>query len=157
MSKISDYFATERYIGRRFLLLGFCGALVLIPVALAFGNGLLSIRSLASVGIAYVGCVTVAVFFILRNAKARIQISSVKPTGIPDEVMRRKFHARIRRLQLGVAFFALVLVYALWETRGHPWPPRLIGATINLLYQYVMIQSIRRMQKQLKQEAADQR
>lgn len=157
MSKINDYSAAERYVGWRILLLVFGGVIILIPVALAFGNGLLSPQALASVLIAYAACVTVAVFVILRNAKARLQVSSGEFTGILDESTRRKFQKRIRRLQLGVVFFALVLVYGLWETRKDPWPPRLFGATMNLLFQTVMIQSIRRMRKLLKHDAADQR
>jgi hypothetical protein len=42
------------------LVLG--GLLVLIPVVLAFGNGLLSPRALVSVMIAYAACVAVAAF-----------------------------------------------------------------------------------------------
>ena len=157
MSKIADYFVVQRYIGRRFLMLMLGGMFVFIPVSLAFGKGLLSPRALASIMIAYAACFAVAVFVILRNARARLQASPEKYSGIPDDAMRRKFRKRIRNMKLGIAFFALVLVYGLWETRDAQWPPRLIGATVNLLYQTMMIQSIRRMQKQLKQEAGDQR
>jgi hypothetical protein len=156
MSKITDYFSIEKYLAWRFLLLVSGGVLVIIPAALALGKGLLSPRGLALVMIAYVGCVAVAVFIILRNARARFQASSGKSTDIADDATREKFRKRIRRLQFGVAFFALVLVYAEWESRGEPWQPRLIGAAINVLIQIAMIQSIRRMQRQLKQEASDQ-
>ena len=156
MSKIATYFAVEKYIGRRFLLLISGGLLVLIPTALAFGNGLLSPRALGLVMIAYVACVAAAIFVILRNARARFQASSVRSTDIADDATRMKFRKRILRLQVGVAFFAIVLVYAVWETRGDPWLPRLMGATMNLLIQAVLIQSIRRMQRQLKQETSDQ-
>ena len=157
MSKITDYFAAEKYLGWRFLLLVFGGVLVIIPAALALGKGLLSPRGLAFVMIAYVGCVAVAVFVILRNARARFQASSGGSTDVADDATRKRFRKQIWSLQLGVAFFALVLVYALWETRGEPWPPRLVGAAMNLLIQFVMIQSIRRMRSQLKQETSDQR
>lgn len=151
MSRITNYFAAERYIRWRFFLLIFGGALVLVPAVLAFGNGLLSPRAFASVMIAYVAFIAVAVFTIFRKVKA----SSGKSTETADDATLRKFRKRIRGLQFGVAFFALVLVYGLWETRDDPWPPRLVGVTINLLFQAVMIQSIRRMQKQLKQEVSD--
>jgi hypothetical protein len=157
MSKIGHYFAAERYIGRRFLLLGCGGALVVVALALALRNGLLSPRALGLLLIAYVACVAVAVFVILRNVRARFQASMGESTDIADDATRKKFRKRIRGLRLGVAFFAFVLVYGLWETRGGPWPPRLVGATMNLLFQFVMIQSIRRMQRQLKQETSDQR
>jgi hypothetical protein len=157
MSKIADYFVAQRYVGRRSLMLMLGGMFVLIPAILAFGKGLLSPRAFATMMIAYAACIAVAVFVILRNARARLQASLEKFSGIPDDAMRRKFRKRIRNMKLGIAFFALVLVYGLWETRDTPLPPRLIGATVNLLYQTVMIQSIRRMQKQLKQEAGDQR
>jgi hypothetical protein len=62
MSKVNDHFAAEKYVGRRYLLLVLGGLLVLIPLALAFANGLLSPRALVSVMIAYAACVAVAVF-----------------------------------------------------------------------------------------------
>jgi hypothetical protein len=154
MSKINDYFANERYIRRRFVLLVCSGVLVLMPAALAFGNGLLSSGALASVMLAWVACGAVASFVIVRNIRATSQVSSDKSTETADDATLKKFRKRIGRLQFGVAFFALVLVYGLWETRDDPWPPRLVGATINLLFQTVMIMSIRKMQKQLKQEAS---
>lgn len=157
MSNITGYFAAEKYLRWRFLLLVFGGVLVIIPAALALSKGLLSPRGLGLVMIAYVGCVAVAVFIMLRNARARFQISSGSSTENANDATREKFRKRIRRLHLGVAFFAFFLVYGLWVTRGGPWPPRLIGASMNLLIQFVMIQSIRRMQRQLKQEASDQR
>jgi len=129
----------------------FGGGLILLAAIFAFGNGLLSPRAFASVLIAYFACVTVAAFAILRKVRA----SSGKSTETADDATVKKFRKRIRRLQFGVAFFAIVLVYALWETRNDPWLPRLVGATINLLFQTVMIQSIRRMQRLLKQETSD--
>jgi len=151
MSKITDYFAAERYIRRRLLLLMFGGGLVLLAAVLAFENRLLSPRAFVLVLIAYVACLTLAASTILRKVRAL----SGKSTETADDETVKRFRKRIRRLQFGVAFFAIVLVYALWETRNDPWPPRLVGATINLLFQTVMIQSIRRMQRQLKQETAD--
>ena len=133
------------------------GVLVIIPAALALGRGLLSPRGLAFVVIAYVGCVAVAVFVILRNARARFQASSGGSTDVADDATRKRFRKQIRRLQLGVAFFALVLLCALWETRGEPWLPRLVGAAMNFLIQFVMIQSIWRMQRKLKQDPSDPR
>ena len=153
MSKITGYFAAEKYIGRRFLLLVFGGVLVLIPAALAFGKGVLSPRALGLVMMGYIGCVAITVFVILRHARARFQASSGKSTETTNDATREKFRKRIRRLQLGVAFFAFILVYGLWETQGAPWPPRLVGVTMNLLFQTMMIQSIRRMQRQLKKDA----
>lgn len=156
MSKIDTYFAAEKYISRRFLSLVSGAVLVLIPAALAFGNGLLSPRALGLVMIAYTTCVAVAIFVILRNARVRFRATSVGSIDITDGATRMKFRKRIRRLRLGVAFVALVLLYAVWETRGGPRPLRLIGATMNLLIQIGMIQSIRKMQRQLKQETSDQ-
>ncbi len=63
--------------------------------------------------------------------------------------MRRKLRAKIRRLKFFVTFFALVLVYGLWETRDGPLLPRVVGASINLLFQFTLIQAIRRLQKSL--------
>lgn len=93
----------------------------------------------------------------LAERKGKVPSPPTGSTVVADDAIRERFRRRIRRLQLGVAFFALVLVYAEWETRSESWPPRLIGAAMNLLIQFVMIQSIRRMQTQLKQEASGQR
>ena len=148
MSRIADYFARERYSRRRLLLL-FAGAIVIAPAA-----RLLSPRALlAPVMIAYIACFSVATFTILRKARAL----SGKSSEAADDATIRKFRKRIRSLQLGVAFLSLALVYTLWATRHEPWTPRLIGAAFNLLFQAVMIQSIRTMQKQLKQETSDPR
>ena len=76
MSKPTDYFEAGRYFRGGFLLLVFGGVLVLLPVALAFGNGLLSPRALAAVLIVYATGVAVAVVVILRNARARTNISA---------------------------------------------------------------------------------
>jgi hypothetical protein len=151
MSKVTDYFAVQRYVRLRFFALVFGGALVVILVALAYCSGLLSPRVLGLVLIAYAACVGVAVFVILRSARAKFQVSTGESAEIADDATRGKFRKRIRNLKFGVAVFALVFVYALWETRGGPWLPRLVGATINLLFQAAMIHSIRRMQKLLKQ------
>jgi len=156
MSTITGFVAAQKYLRWRFLLLIVGGVLVIIPAALAFSSGLLSPRGLPLVMVAYAGCVAVAVFIILLNARAKFKAASDKSTDFADDATRERFRKQIRRLQFGVAFFALVLVYALWETRNEPWPPRLVGAAINLLFQTVMIQSIRRIQKQLKQETSDQ-
>ena len=149
MSKITDYLAAERYFGRRFLLLMVGGVFLLIPVSLAFSKGLLSPRALASVMITYAACVTFAVFVILRNARARLQVSAGECAALPDDKTRRKLRGKIRRLQFAVAFFALVFVYALWATRDGPLVPRLVGASVNLLIQVALIQAIRRLQKLL--------
>jgi hypothetical protein len=106
---------------------------------------------------AWVACVTVASLVILRKVRERSQVSSAHSTETADDATLKKFRNRIRRLQFGVAFFAFALVYGLWETRDDPWPPKLVGVTINLLFQTVMILSIRRMQKQLQQEISERR
>src|ERR1700738_1734482 len=104
MSKITGYFAAEKCIGSRFLLLVSGGVLVLIPAALAFGKGLLSPRALGLVMIGDIGCVAITVFVILRNARARFQASSGTSTETTNDATREKFRKRIRGLQIGVAF-----------------------------------------------------
>jgi hypothetical protein len=142
MSKIADYFVAERYMRRRFLLLMFGGALLLIPAVIAFGNGLLSSRGLALVMLAYIACVSVAAFLIVRKIRSGSVVPSGEGTETADHATLKRFQKRIRKLQIGLAFFALVLVYGLWETRDDPWPPKLIGVAVNLLFQTVMIHSM---------------
>lgn len=157
MSKIDAYFAIEKHLRWRLLLLVFGGVVVIIPAALALSNGLLSPRGFARVMIAYMACTALVAFIMLRNARANFQVSTSTDVEVADDAIRNRFRKKIRSLQIGVGFFAIVLVYALWSTQGEPWMPRLIGAAMSLLIQYVMIQSIRRMQRQLKQETSDQR
>ena len=146
----TNYFAVETYLRRRLLFLSFGGVIILIPVSLAYAYGLIPSRALGWVLLGYVACVTLVVVIILRNARARFRTSPGTLAGSLDDALRRKYRRRVRFLQLGVALFALVLVYGLWDTRNDPWPPRLVGAVINLLMQAGMIASIRRLQKELK-------
>lgn len=154
MNKITGYFAAERYTRGRLLWLLLGSLIVLVPVACAFANGLILPRALGLVLLLYVACVALAVSVILRRARVEVEASANRLDQFPDDAMRRKYRGRIRRLELYVAILVLLLVYGLWATRDDPWPPKLFGAAINLLFEAVMIRSIRRMQKQLK-EASD--
>ncbi|KAA6458672.1 hypothetical protein DYQ86_19150 [Acidobacteria bacterium AB60] len=151
MSNIARYLSAEKYVGIRILFVVSVGVVVLGTAALAFAKGLLSPRALGLAMIAYAACATGAVFVTLRNAGVGLQGSSSEGPEIAEDGARKKFRRRIRKLQVSVAFFAIVLLYGLWQTRGGPWAPRLVGATVNILLQIVMIQAIRRMQRQLKQ------
>jgi hypothetical protein len=153
----TNYFAAERYLRKRFLFLTLGGTIILFSVALAYAHGLISPRALRWVLLANVAFVTLLGFAILRKARARFKPSAGTLAEVPDDATRKKYRVRIRFLEFGVAFFALVFVYALWETRDAPWPPRLVGAAINLLIQVAMIRSIRRLQKELKQGTEGER
>jgi hypothetical protein len=154
---VKGYFASEKYLRRRLLFLTFVGVIILFPLALAYAYGLISPRALGWVLLGYVACVTIVVLVILRNVRARFGVSAGTLAEPPDDATRRKDRRRVRILQVGVALFAVVLVFALWDTRDAPWPPRLAGAVINLLMQAGMIASIRRLKKDLKQRTNDQR
>jgi hypothetical protein len=147
MTNPSAYFAAEQYIRTRFLLLILCG--VPISIAAIFAAAYWHIP-LALVVVAIVVCIVPAAIIIVRNARERANASAGVSPASPDDAMRKKLRGRIRHLQFGVAFFALVFVYALWETRDGPLPPRIVGASINLLFQFALIQAIRRLQKMLK-------
>jgi hypothetical protein len=146
MINASAYFAADRYIRTRLFLLILCG--VPISIAAILGAAHWHIP-LALVVVAIVVCIVFASVIIVRNARERAKASAGVSPARPDDAMRKKLRGRIRRLQFGVAFLALVFVYALWETRDGPLLPRVVGASINLLFQFTLIQAIRRLQKML--------
>ncbi len=139
----SDFFATERYLRTRFLLLILGGVPILAAVAVGSTYLQLAPRALAMMVFAIALCIAPAALIILRNAKSRANASTDSSPALLDDEMRKKLRGRIRRLQFGVVFLALVFVYALWETRDGPLLPRLVGASMNLLFQFVLIQAIR--------------
>src|SRR5262249_46956083 len=127
MINSSGFFAADRYIRTRFLLLFLCD--VPITTAALFGAMRWQLP-LAPVIVAVAVCIAFATFIILRNARKRASdYAGLSPTSL-DDATRRKLRGRIRRLQIGLAFCALVLVYGLWETRGDPLLPRLVGVSI---------------------------
>jgi hypothetical protein len=141
----SDFFATERYLRTRFLVLLLGGVPILAAAAVGSTYRQLTPRALATMVLAIALCIAPAALIILRNPKSRAYASTDPSPALLDNEMRYELHGRIRRLQFGVAFFALVFVYALWETRDGPLLPRLVGASMNLLFQFVLIQAIRRL------------
>ena len=152
MMNVSEFFATERYVRTRFLFLILVGILFLTAVVFAFMYLHIPQRALALVICLWAACVWTATLFILRNAKARATVSTGSSDALLDDAIRRKLRGRIRSMQFGVVFLALVFVCALWETRDDPLLPRsfVVGASMNLLFQFALIQSIRKLQKLLK-------
>lgn len=147
MINSSEFLAIERYLRTRFLLLIFGGVPILAVVDVGSTYWHLAPRALAMMAVAIALCVASAALIILRNEKDRAY-ASADPSPAPLDVeMRKKLRSRIRRLQLSVVFSALVFVYALWETRDGPLLPRLVGASMNLLFQFVLIQAIRRLSR----------
>ena len=151
MNEVAKGVAVQRQFLVRFVLLLVGGVIVLIPIALASAKGLISPRALGFVLVAYVACVALAVVFMYRNAWSKLKISDGTPSEAPDDAMRASYLRKIRRLQFGVAFFSFFLVAGLWESRGGPWPPRLVGATMNVLFQVAMIRSIKTLRGRLNQ------
>jgi hypothetical protein len=141
----SDFFATEQYLRTRFLALILGGVLILAAVAVGSMYWQLAPRALAMMVIAISLCIASAALIILPNAQSRAYASTDPSPALLDDEMRKTLRGRVRRLQFGVAFFALVFVYVLWETRDGPLLPRLVGASMNLLFQFVLIQAIRRL------------
>ena len=149
---VSEFFATERYVRTRFLFLILVGILFLTAVVFAFMYLHIPQRALALVICLWAACVWTATLFILRNAQATATASGFGSSdALLDDAIRRKLRGRIRSMQFGVVFLALVFVCALWETRDDPLLPRLVGASMNLLFQFALIgESIRKLQKLLK-------
>jgi hypothetical protein len=146
----TDYFAAQRYLRWRLLALISSSTIVLLFVALAFAHRLISPRELGWVSLAYVACLSIVFILIVRNVRAKFKPQANAVSAFQGDVMCRNYRRRIHFLQLSIAFFALVLVFGLWETRGAPLLPRLVGVTMNLLFQFALIGSIRRLQKELK-------
>lgn len=147
MINTSGFLAADRYIRTRLLVLILCG----VPITLAALFAAIHWQIPVVVVVAVVPlCIALAAFIVVRNARKRARLYAGLPPVSLDDAMRKKLQGRIRRLKVGVAFFAAVLLYALWETRDDPLLPRLVGVSINLLFQMALMQSIRRLQKMLK-------
>jgi hypothetical protein len=149
MTNVTDYFATEHY-RKCLLLLILSGVPILTAVAFASTYWRISPPALATGLFSFVACNASAVFIIMRGARARAKASSSSSAGPLDDASRRKLRGMIHRLQFYVAFFALALVFGLWETRGDWSLLTLVGVGISLLIQFALIHSIRKMQRLMK-------
>jgi hypothetical protein len=156
MNEVAKSVSVQRQFVVRFVLLLAGSVIVPIPIALASANGLISPRALGFVLIAYVACVAIAVISMYWNAWSKLRADSTLVEA-PDDAMRTSYRRKIRRLQFGVAFFSFFLIAGLWESRGGPWPPRLVGATMNVLFQVAMIQSIKTLRRRLNQGISSER
>ena len=141
----SDFFTTERYLRTRILLLISVGCRSWLRSLL---DQRIGTSRACNDGPCHRSLHRVCITIILRNARPRASASN-NPAPL-DGAMRKNLRGRIRRLQFGVAFLALVFVYATWKSRDDPLLPRVVGASINLLFQFVLIQGIRRLQKLLR-------
>ncbi len=149
MTNVADSFAVKHYVRKRLFIVFFSGLSIIIAVAFAFAHGHIPPQALALVLTAFVACNVSAVFIIMRGARAKTS-SGLSPARPLDETTRRELRGKIRRLQFYVAFFALALVYGLWVTRDNLSILTLVGVAISLLFQFALIQSIRKTQKLMK-------
>ena len=151
MGEIASYFARERYIKWRLSLLSLIGMAVLVPIALAAGARRIPASALWWAVIVFVAFVGFAVVWILRRTRARFP----KPAGADheplDKATRKKLVRRIRFLQVAFGVYALALVYGFWEALHSPHLPVLTGVVMNLLLEAVLVKTIRRLQKKLKE------
>jgi hypothetical protein len=94
-----------------------------VLTALLIG-GILTPRSFGLVGLASLVACGSALSLAIKNASPR------------DEsiLQRRSTTFRDKGFYLRIAAFLIVLAFAVWATRGGPWLPRLIGASMLLLF-----------------------
>jgi hypothetical protein len=151
MGEIADYFRREKYITRRFSLLVLAGMVIFLFVMLGSMRGYLPPSSLLWAIVAVVVAVAIAVVFILRSAKEKFPISSGPDDLVLDKATRRKLRRRILVLQSFVVIYGMGLLSGIWHARQGPWLPLLIGFSVNLLMEFVLIKSIRRLKKKMDQ------
>ena len=151
MGEIADYFRREKYITRRFSLLVLAGMVVFLCVMLASIRGYIPPSSLIWAVVAVAIGVGVAVVFILRSAREKFPISSGPDDLVLDKATRGKLRRRILVLQSFVVFYGMGLVAGIWHARQGPRLPLFIGLSVNLLMEFVLIKSIRRLKKKMDQ------
>lgn len=143
----------EKYIRPRLLLLIFAEATILMPLALAFAHGMVSPRMLGWLTIASSACLGAAWFWILRRAREKFPVTEAQLAAPLDAASKKRIRRSILLLEIGVVFFALNLIYGLYESRGDSWQDIAVGAGVNLLIQGVFVWIIIVLRRRLKQEA----
>lgn len=95
-------------------------------VAALFVGGVLTARGLGIAGL-FAMFVSAAIwYFIIRSSLAR-----PAETG---EGLNESANRSSEGLYIRVAVILGLLVFSAWETRGGPWLPRMIGASVLILY-----------------------
>ncbi|MGB6974134.1 MAG: hypothetical protein WBD67_05580 [Terracidiphilus sp.] len=140
----------EAYIRGRLLLLVFAEATILMPLALAFAHGMVSPRMLGWLTIASSMCLGAAWFWILRRAQEKFPATKAGLAAPLDATTKKRLRRTILLFEIGVVFFALNLIYGLYESRGDPWSTIALGAGVNLLIQGVFIRIIFGLRRRLK-------
>jgi hypothetical protein len=56
----------------------------------------------------------------------------------------QKLSSAIRKLKITVVILPILLIYGMWQTRGGPLAPRLVGAGVNLFFTFWLISIIRK-------------
>jgi hypothetical protein len=151
MGEIADYFRRERYITRRFSMLVLSGTVFLVLITFASARGKIPPSSLIWAIAAVVVAVAVSVVFILRSAKEKFPISSGPDDLVLDKETRKKLRRRILVLQSFVVFYGMALVSGIWHARQGPRLPLFIGFCVNLIMEFVLIKSIRRLKQKMDQ------
>jgi Na+/H+ antiporter NhaD/arsenite permease-like protein len=86
-------------------------------------------------------CVTAAIVLTFLLEKYRF-VEKPSKRAI-DAVTHRQILRKIRTFKVVIVIMPLLLVYALWDSRGEPVLPRLTGAVISLCGTYVFIMVLR--------------
>lgn len=151
MGEIADYFRRERYITRRFSLLVLTGMAVFVCVILASARGYLPPSSLVWAVISVALAVAIAVIFILKSAKEKFPISTGPDDLVLDRETRKKLRRRIFVLQSFVVVYGFGLIGCIWHARQSPRVQLFLGVALNLLMEFVLFKSIRRLKKKMDQ------
>ena len=152
MMNVSEFFATERYVRTRFLFLILVGILFLTAVVFAFMYLHIPQRALALVICLWAACVcALPPYSSCGTPRLERPSSTGSSDALLDDAIRRKLRGRIRSMQFGVVFLALVFVCALWETRDDPLLPEARGGehepAISVRADPVHSQPVRRLLK----------
>jgi hypothetical protein len=151
MGEIADYFRREKYITRRFSLLVLTGSIFLVLVTFASARGHVPPATLLWAIALVTVAVGVSVILILKSARQKFPITSGPDDLVMDKTTRRKLRRRIFVLQAFVVVYAVGLFAGVWHARQGPKLQLYIGILVNLLMEFVLIKSIRRLKKKMDQ------
>jgi hypothetical protein len=110
------------------ILIGF--VVVASAIAIAFSMGKLSSRG---TGIFYlVLCATAAIISTRIFTAAPPAVARESAGEYIDPALRKEVLNTVRRCKIVIVILSLILIFASWETRGEPFIPRLVGASVNV-------------------------
>jgi predicted secreted protein len=143
---------------KRLFVIAGGGACVLLVLVWLFIKHNLSARGFGVAGLIWWVAMFAVLYRFIRSQQRvaedirRNQIASGVP---PQAIDRDRCITNIRGMKRLIAVFAVFLGFGLFSTQGEAVMPRTIGATVDVFFLAVCVQSLMRSQKKLKGLPAD--